>query len=145
MISISCLFPAASCHVWHAKHWRMNWTRWVWASPLYPLAWRHLKKLSHVSDLSLSGLVTPYGDIGLGQHWFRWWLVAWWHQAITWTNVDLSSVSSSYLHLMLIFVEIPQLSNTKVTLKITCIKFHSSLPWANELTHWGRDKMDDVS
>ena len=22
------------------------------------------------------------------QHWFRWWLGAWWHQAITWANVD---------------------------------------------------------
>ena len=27
----------------------------------------------------------------LGHHWFRWWLVAWRHQIITWTNVDLSS------------------------------------------------------
>ena len=25
----------------------------------------------------------------IGQHWFRWWLVAWWQQAITWANVDL--------------------------------------------------------
>ena len=36
--------------------------------------------------------VTPYGDIGLGEHWLRWWLAAWRHQAITWTNVDLSSL-----------------------------------------------------
>ena len=34
------------------------------------------------------GPVTPYVD----QHWLRYWLVAWWHQAITWTDVDLSSV-----------------------------------------------------
>ena len=27
------------------------------------------------------------------------WLVAWWHQAIIWTNVDLSSVRSSGIHL----------------------------------------------
>ena len=38
------------------------------------------------------GLVMPYGDINLGRHWYRWWLVAWWHQAITWSNVDLSPV-----------------------------------------------------
>ena len=36
------------------------------------------------------GLGVSYDDINLGQHWLRQWLVAWWHQAITWTNVDLS-------------------------------------------------------
>ena len=45
-----------------------------------------LAKLTH------SGLVTPYGYIGHGQHWLRYWLGALWHQAITWTNVDLSKV-----------------------------------------------------
>ena len=38
--------------------------------------------------------MTPYGDRKLGQHWIRLWFVAWRHQAITWTNVDLSSVRS---------------------------------------------------
>ena len=33
--------------------------------------------------------MTPCGDRDLGQHWLRLWLVAWQHQAITWTNVDL--------------------------------------------------------
>ena len=28
-------------------------------------------------------------------------------------------------------------SITKIYLKITCLKFHSNLPGANELTHWG--------
>ena len=31
------------------------------------------------------------GPLCLGQHWLRWWLFAWQHQVITWTNVDLSS------------------------------------------------------
>ena len=34
------------------------------------------------------GLVTPFGDIELGHHWLRQRLVAWRHQAITWTNID---------------------------------------------------------
>ena len=34
----------------------------------------------------------PYGKINLGHHWFRQWLVAWRHQAITWTNVHFSLV-----------------------------------------------------
>ena len=32
--------------------------------------------------LTHCSIVTPYGGRDLGQHW-------WWHQAITWTNVDL--------------------------------------------------------
>ena len=44
--------------------------------------------------LTHCGIVKPYNDIELGQHWFRYWLVAWWHQAITWINVDLSSATT---------------------------------------------------
>ena len=52
-----------------------------------------------VSALNNCGFVTPYSDIELEQHWVRLWLVAWRHQAITWTNIDLSSVKSCALHL----------------------------------------------
>ena len=38
--------------------------------------------------LTHCGLVMPYGNIELDQHWLRQWLVAWWHQDITWTNVN---------------------------------------------------------
>ena len=34
----------------------------------------------------------------LHQHWFRLWLGAWWHQAITWINVGLSSVRFFTIH-----------------------------------------------
>ena len=30
----------------------------------------------------------PQQNVNRPQHWFRLWLGAWWHQAITWTNVD---------------------------------------------------------
>ena len=39
------------------------------------------------------------GDIDLGQHWLWWWLAAWWHQVVTWTNVDFSLVRSCGMHL----------------------------------------------
>ena len=39
--------------------------------------------------------MTPYRDIDMGQHWLR-------QQAITWTNVDLSSVFSD-IHLKAIY------------------------------------------
>ena len=29
---------------------------------------------------------------GFGQHCFGQWLVAWWHQAITWTDADISAI-----------------------------------------------------
>ena len=50
----------------------------------YPLSEQAWNELTHC------GLVTPYGDINLWQHWLRQWLAAWRHQAIAWTfNVDL--------------------------------------------------------
>ena len=82
--------------------------------------------------LTLFGLVTPYGDINVGQHWFRYWLVAWRHQAIIWTNIDLSSVRSNGIHLSAILQEIPQPSLTEISLKITSLNFCSNLPGANE-------------
>ena len=69
-------------------------------------------------------------NIGSGK-----WLVAWWHQAITWTSVDSSSVKSSDIQNRAISQEMPQPSITKIFMKITCLKFHSNLPGANELMH----------
>ena len=67
-------------------------------------------------------LVTPYGDRDLGQHWLRHWLVAWRHQAINWTNVDLSSARASGIHLRTFSQEIPQPPITEISLKIIYIK-----------------------
>ena len=81
---------------------------------------------------------TIYGVIDLGQHWFRWWLVAWWCQAITWTNVDWSSLSSRDIHLQAISYDI----------KIGSTRFHLKFPsrsttgrWDNSLAS-GRSKCD---
>ena len=77
--------------------------------------------------------MTLYGDIDPGQHWLWQWLVVWWHQAITWTNVAWSSVKSNDIHIRAISQEMPQPSITKICLKITCPKFHSSFPGTTEL------------
>ena len=79
------------------------------------------------------GLVMSFGDIDLGQHWLRQWLVTWRHQAITWTNVDLISKSSG-IHLRAISYEIPQPPFPEVSLKITNLKLNWNLPGANELS-----------
>ena len=77
--------------------------------------------------------MTAYGDRDLSQHWLRLWLVAWQHQAITWANVHWSSAKSSDIHIGAISQEMPQPSVIKICLKITCIKFNSKFPGANEL------------
>ena len=60
-------------------------------------------------------------------------LLAWQHQAITWINVDWSSVKSSDIHTGAISQEMPKPSLTKLHLKITYLKFYSNIPGANEL------------
>ena len=49
------------------------------------------------------------------------------------TNVDLSSVTASGIHLRASSQEIPQPPTTEISLKIIYVKFHSNLPGANEL------------
>ena len=70
-------------------------------------------------------------------HWFRSWLVAWQHQAITWTNVDLSSLRSRDVHLTAISLEISQPSVTKISLKSIFLRIYWNLPGANELNNRG--------
>ena len=60
-----------------------------------------------ITHLTYCGLVMAYGGRDLGQHWLRLWLVAWWHQAITWTSVNLSSMRSCVIQLSAILQEIP--------------------------------------
>ena len=69
--------------------------------------------------------MTPYGDIDLGQHWR--------HQAITWTNVDLSSVRSSYINLKPNSQEIHKSPMTKINIEIARLKCHQSPATATEL------------
>ena len=78
------------------------------------------------------GLMTPYGSIDLGQHWLRKWHVAWRHQTITWTNVDLASVRSSDIHLRAISRELLQLS---IIFKTVYVKFHLNCSMSSAL-HW---------
>ena len=70
-----------------------------------------------------------HGNIEHGQHWFRQWLGAWWHQAITLTNVDLPSLKSSDNHLRAVSLKIPQPS-----LKISNISF--KYPWGKKQGCW---------
>ena len=57
---------------------------------------------------------------------------AWRHQAITWTNIDNSSARYNYINIRTISQEIYRSSITNINLNITCLKFLSDLPGANE-------------
>ena len=59
----------------------------------------HLKAWTHILILTHWGQGTPSGDIDLDQHWLRYWFVARWHQAITWSNVDLFLMRFHGIHL----------------------------------------------
>ena len=80
------------------------------------------------------GLVTPYGDIDLGQHWLRQWHVVWRHQAITWANIDSSSVKTSDTHLRALWKDITQPPMARISLKI--IIFHPNLLATYELINF---------
>ena len=95
--------------------------------------WKLLSQLSGTNELTHCGLVTPYGDMELGQHWLRQWLVAWRHQAITWTNVDSSSVRCHGIHLRALSLDDVKIPINKTRLKIAVLKWHPGLPGANEL------------
>ena len=86
----------------------------------------------------------PYGDRDLGQHWLRSWLGAVRHQAITWTNVDLSSERSSDIHLRTISEAKSMPTITEVSLQIIFTKFHWNLPGAYELMHFYSDSVEYV-
>ena len=66
----------------------------------------------------------------------------WWHQAITWTHVDLSWVRFSNIRLWTISQETPQPSITKISLKNYLSKIAYKSPrgqWVNSLAPWRQD------
>ena len=78
-------------------------------------------------------------DLLVGQRWSRQWLVAYCHQAITWTNGDLSSARSSDIHSRTVSQEIPQSSINKISLKINYLRFGHISPrgqWVNSFSSW---------
>ena len=76
--------------------------------------------LTGINELTHCVLVMPYGHIDHGKHWLRKWLATWQHQAIAWTNVDLSSLKS---HAILYTPGCIWLEILKALIIWTCCKF----------------------
>ena len=83
------------------------------------------------------GLVTPYDHIDLAQHWFRKWLVAWRHQAITWTNGDSSLVCFCGIHPRAISQQVPKLLFLTICVNIINSKLQPQV--------WGKWQIDNKS
>ena len=116
--------------------WKLLWLSII----LYNIPWpeyiiqngrRDLTK-SH-SALTHWDLVMPYVTTELGQHWPRQWLVAWWYQAITWTNVDLTSIEFCGIHMTTLSQKGIKISIHEIHLKITLLKLLPNLAGANDL------------
>ena len=140
-IGTSCLTKEISCHIQYAyldftQNFPIGGNRFISTYTIIqdnPLnSWIHCsgKNTEHITHC---GLVTPYGGRDLGKHWFRQWLVAWRHQVITWTNVDLSSLWSHDVILRAISLEISQPSVTKISFKNIFLRIYWNRSGANEL------------
>ena len=88
----------------------------------------------HGSFLSHCALVMQYNDIDLGQHWLRYWLVGWWHQAITWNNVGFPSLRCC-IHLRAISQWVAMLLFCVMILKVICFQLLPHSPESNELNN----------
>ena len=53
---------------------------------------------AEVPALTHCGLEGPFGNIDIGQYWFRYWLVDWWRLAVIWTNINSFSLRPSGIH-----------------------------------------------
>ena len=93
--------------------------------------------LSRTSGDKMTQALRPSEAIYLGQHWLRWWPVAWWHQGIGWTNVDLSPVRYSDIHRRL-----PKIKISETRLKFAFFKIASMATtgqWVHELRDTARN------
>ena len=63
-------------------------------------------------------------------------IVAWQHQAVAWTSLDLSTIEYCATEQKAIIVEMPMKITTAMFLKITHLKSTPHLPGAGELMSW---------
>ena len=129
-----CLFSTQAVTWTMNQGWHVNWYR-----IRNKLQWNLHRNSTYC------GLVTPYGDRDMGQHWLRQWLVAWQHQAITWTNVDLSSVEICGIHLTTILLVALKVSIHEMSWKIIFLKLQPHLTGANELKIFIKEMLFKIS
>ena len=101
---------------------------------VYVLLWFGTDWYWWISSISLTfcSLVTPFGNLDLGQHWLRWWLVVWRYQDITRTIVDFSMLRFGGIHLKAVSWVLKFLFCI-MSWKIILSKLLACVPGVNEL------------
>ena len=74
--------------------------------------------------LTRYGLMKPYGDIDQSQHWPSYWFSAWRHQAFTWTNVDVASMTLCVIQLRTNSHELHKAIISKIKLKMIYLDYY---------------------
>ena len=77
---------------------------------------------------------TPYTNINLILHRFRWWLVTWQHEVITRTNIDFSSKVFCDIHIKAVSQEVLMNWISNMYSKITLLKLLQHLLGTNGLS-----------
>ena len=85
------------------------------------------------NGLTCYGLLTPYGEINLGQHWLAQWLVACLHQAISWSLIDLSLIG---FYMELVWGLFHRKCLGYQYRKVWKIHFAKLLEYSSETTQW---------
>ena len=108
--------------VWHHKKPKHLWTPW-----LSTTVYCYFFKIG-MPELIIAhcGLVTSYANIELCEDWLRWWLVAWRHHAIIWTNINYSCVIFCGINLTSFYNEYPSCYSVKWIWKL-CMYFQNWL------------------
>ena len=103
----------------------------------------YMPHLSSMFSNKTSRLNSPHSNAEVNSLWpgdAIWWrgtrsTLAQWHQATTWTNADFSFVRSHGIHQGALSLEDLKKPINKTRLKIAVLKWHPSLPGANELNY----------
>ena len=95
----------------------------------------------HQLALTHCGLVTACGYIYLCQHWLKYWFVSWQHQAISWTNVDLSPTGSCGIQLRSMITQIFMIAIPEINCasKITATSIRDQ--WVHKDEFWKKKIM----
>ena len=101
----------------------------------FALLKNYTKVDTRVSMVVHCGLVMWYGNIDLFQHWIRKSLVAWWHQAINCTNVDLPSKVFCGIH--------PRVISRDMLMNLVCDMCLEIVLLTLQWRHNGRDSVSN--
>ena len=101
-----------------SQFWKITYkskTKKIKICIVYPVYWN--------GSPALGKGMLHYDVMDLSQLWFTWWLVAPWHQAIDWTNIDIWSTGYSETHFNEILIAIIKITSEKMVLNVSSARY----------------------